>query len=542
MSGCALIDAIGGLGQAECTETLETEGCDDDGQGEPGSPVAVAGPDQAVARGLVATLDGSHSRPTGQVTYAWTLEAPIGSSTELADATSARPSFTADREGQYVATLVVTSQGASASDSVTITAFNNRPGVDAGADRMTYTGTAVSLQGSASDADGDPLTLQWSIVSSPPGSTVALEDPTTTTPVLIPDRDGRYQVQLVASDGGRESMPDVVEVTSYHPVTSLGYRVVDAEYSRTLDRLVTISESPDQLHIHDPVNPVSEIVLPLPARPIAVSVSPDGTHAAVGYDARVSHVRLNNGTLLATRSISTAVADVVLTDNGMAYAMPEEGQVSRMYCLDLTNGNETLNTGGLLNPGSRGKASPSAPAIYVANRGVSPDDIVKFDITSRTAALLYDSIYHGNYDMCGDLWMADDGDRIFTRCGNVFRARANPETDIMYDGSLDDGVLDDVIRIQHLDHSSVAGRVVTIPMAGKFQDPGLDTSVRFYNDDALAFLDNLQLTSFLADGAALPAHGRFLFFSADGAKLFVVVRADESAEIPGGDALAAYDL
>jgi hypothetical protein len=75
-----------------------------------------------------------------------------------------------------------------------------------------------------------------------------------------------------------------------------------------------------------------------------------------------------------------------------------------------------------------------------------------------------------------------------------------------------------------------------------FQDPGLDTSLRFYEDESSDFLGSVPLTSFLVDGAVHAAHGRFLFFSMDGQKLIVIVRADESAKIDGGDAVAVYDL
>ena len=57
------------------------------------------------------------------LTYRWTLAAPDGSSTTLSDATIVNPTFIADVDGEYLATLVV-NDGASDSDpdSVEITA------------------------------------------------------------------------------------------------------------------------------------------------------------------------------------------------------------------------------------------------------------------------------------------------------------------------------------------------------------------------------------------------------------------------------------
>lgn len=52
-----------------------------------------------------------------------TLDAPSGSSAMLSDATAAAPTFMADVEGDYTATLTVSDGQANASDDVAITAI-----------------------------------------------------------------------------------------------------------------------------------------------------------------------------------------------------------------------------------------------------------------------------------------------------------------------------------------------------------------------------------------------------------------------------------
>jgi RHS repeat-associated protein/uncharacterized repeat protein (TIGR01451 family) len=88
-------------------------------------PVADAGPDQTVARGVTVRLDGSRSSdPEGRpLSFLWTLlSRPSGSAAVLSGATTATPSFVADVNGAYAAQLVV-NDGAldSAPDSVTVT-------------------------------------------------------------------------------------------------------------------------------------------------------------------------------------------------------------------------------------------------------------------------------------------------------------------------------------------------------------------------------------------------------------------------------------
>jgi len=74
------------------------------------APMANAGPDQkTAAAGTMVTLNGSGSDPDGDAyTYAWSFTArPVGSAASLSSAISSNPTFTPDKAGTYVLSLVV---------------------------------------------------------------------------------------------------------------------------------------------------------------------------------------------------------------------------------------------------------------------------------------------------------------------------------------------------------------------------------------------------------------------------------------------------
>ncbi len=184
-------------------------------------PVANAGVDQTVTVGDTVTLDGSGSTDADgdPLTYSWMLAAPAGSTAVLSDATAVAPTFVADVEGMYTATLIVNDgMDDSAPDSATITAqivvVNTPPVANAGADQTVNVGDTVTLDGSGStDADGDPLTYSWTL-TTPAGSGAVLSDATAVAPTFVADAEGTYTAELIVNDGMDSSTPDSATITA----------------------------------------------------------------------------------------------------------------------------------------------------------------------------------------------------------------------------------------------------------------------------------------------------------------------------------------
>lgn len=175
------------------------------------APVANAGTVQSVALGLV-TLDGSASTDANgdTLTYSWTLLAkPIGSGATLNDSTSAKPTFTADLVGVYVASLVVSDGRLSSTlvtTTVTASVANVAPVANAGSFQLVVTGQPVTVSGAGStDANGDVLTYRWVMVSKPSDSSAVLANATTVTPTFTADKNGTYVLSLQVNDGKVDS-------------------------------------------------------------------------------------------------------------------------------------------------------------------------------------------------------------------------------------------------------------------------------------------------------------------------------------------------
>ncbi|TKB89585.1 MAG: hypothetical protein E8D41_13360 [Nitrospira sp.] len=195
----------------------------------PGSPVANAGPDIGNIRpGQTITLDGSTSfDPDGNpLTYSWSLSPPAGSAATLTNPTSVRPAFTVDRDGDYVAQLIVNDGLLNSAPDIAIFSSNNvAPVANAGPDQGGVApGSTITLNGSgSSDANGDPLTYSWSL-STPAGSAAVLANPTSVSPTFVVDVAGTYTAQLIVNDGTVNSATNTVNISTNNvrPVANAG--------------------------------------------------------------------------------------------------------------------------------------------------------------------------------------------------------------------------------------------------------------------------------------------------------------------------------
>lgn len=323
---------------------------------------------------------------------------------------------------------------------------------------------------------------------------------------------------LTAAAAFAQPHADLFDIEVVSPIASLSFRVIDAEYSAHLDAIVAVAESPNALYIYKPDTQAMTTVL-LNLVPRCVSVSPDGKFAAVGHNAKISYVDLEAGTLVKTLDVSTNVLDVVLAGNGFVYAFPVSDQWQNIHCVRIDTNVETLGLGSIY-AGMRGRLHPGGTSIYGADNGLSPSDIEKHDISGGTADFLYDSPYHGDFSMCGNVWFSTDGSRIFTPCGNVFRSTNDPATDMRYAGSM---TIEAALR--WISHTAAGNNIAALPSGTT------GNKIRYYTPDFYVFRGTATLPSFSVENQTWPSFGRWIFFNTAGTKQYVVVQADQGSGI-----------
>ena len=181
-------------------------------------PVSDAGMNLTAGYGKTIQLDGSASDPDGDtISYVWNQTAGIAVS--LSDHTIPKPAFTTPNATTSITFELTVSDGTySDADTVSIHVANHPPVVDAGADRTAGFGHIITLDGSASDPDGDTISYVWNQTSGP---AVILSDNAALSPSFAaPASMATMTCEITASDGWLSHTDAVAITVENNPPTS----------------------------------------------------------------------------------------------------------------------------------------------------------------------------------------------------------------------------------------------------------------------------------------------------------------------------------
>lgn len=441
---------------------LALTGCGGGGNDSPApAPAPAPAPVNAAPRALAAIVANSGTPSLGgdvlltgagsadpegaALTYAWTLVSlPTGSKASLSSAGAVASQFTPDVMGAYVVRLRTTDPaGAFAEQDLKVDVLNHAPVpvIDRSAATILAGKSADFSSALSYDADGDNVTHAWTLESKPADSAATVSDSGSVKVSFTPDRPGNYVLATKVSDGkyGVTARVTIRVLAQLSGVVSLSYAPLDARYSRSLDKLVTVSTNPDILQIVDPFSGiVKSVVLPGPHK--SLTVSADGKIAAILHEGMLSVVDIGTAKLLNTWPTGGSQTEVALSDQGFAYLIGQTGGQwvdERALVLNTRDGTRTStenNIGfGYMYGTMRGVYSQKKGKGFVMSSGLSPADITYFTVDQATGLVtkIGDSPYHGDYNMSAPLFLSANEELVFTAPGTYF------ETDTLkYAGKL----------------------------------------------------------------------------------------------------------
>lgn len=193
------------------------------GQGA-GSILVDAGQDRSTRLGSMVELDGAAPAATSP-RFLWEVATrPVGSEAEITDAESALASFVPDVAGGYEIRLAVWDGKKEGRGSFSLFVLPNRaPVASAGEDLVASIGSQVELDGTASmDPDEDAISMTWTFLERPEGSSAAFGNPSSKTPRFVADVPGAYEVELLVSDGVWEARDTVRIRGNRSPIADAG--------------------------------------------------------------------------------------------------------------------------------------------------------------------------------------------------------------------------------------------------------------------------------------------------------------------------------
>jgi len=271
-----------------------------------------------------------------------------------------------------------------------------------------------------------------------------------------------------------------------------------------------------------------------------LSVSTSGNYIAVDNNGTASLIDVSQWRIQQSFTTGSTPSDVVIKDSSFIYSFPNTGGHVKVRCFDLNNNNIMhLSTGNSISDESRAVYNPQLDAIYIADNGVNPDDIEKVDVSNGVASYLYDSPYHGDFYFSGDLWLSEDGSRIYTLSKNVFTASNTQASDMLFTGAFEVNIRpalnqyrkDYDYYMKHAHHSLASGKVAVI-LKDKYgpSNKPIINQVYFHNPVNFNHINSIDVSDYAEEDRKngnyifSPGSPEFCFFTGNSDQIVVITK------------------
>ncbi|HKY34624.1 MAG TPA: hypothetical protein VJN18_01685 [Polyangiaceae bacterium] len=317
----------------------------------------------------------------------------------------------------------------------------------------------------------------------------------------------------------------------------LPFRVVDAAYSASLDRLVFLADAPVALYRYDPHRRTSTRV-DLAGMPRKVSVSPDGFRAAVLLEADAKRTTVALVDLRQMKATDTFGPERppwsgIALANDRLFGFEEYG--TRVHAVDVGT-KQDVET--FIRPEIRqGVVAPDGKRVHVLfgdnGLGLGRLDVLPTGEVQLTAM-------RGPPPMCGGLWLSATEDRAFNGCGAVMRPNSSEPKSWVFDK-----LVPGLSRVQGLAHLPKLDELALIvaPRRGERINYPVseDAELRILASADYRTLARGLLPGFRIGDRVVNAHGRAVFAARSGDAFHALIEADGAAGLEHAFAVVTID-
>lgn len=276
----------------------------------------------------------------------------------------------------------------------------------------------------------------------------------------------------------------------------LSYRVRSADYSKSLDRMVLLSEEPAELHL---VNPQTseERVVPLRFKGLSVVVDATGNTAAVGHEGWISLVDLVGGAVTREYAVVTDANWIVWGENGFLYVFGLRSGQSVLN-LRLSNGvwTQVESTSNI----THGRLQPGTSALYIGTQRWS---------TAAGELALPTQPQNAGVNCPELFWFYEQGDRMLTTCSEIRRVTGNPVDDLSSGGQLAPNS-----RLRWAEHNRRRRTMAVVGAVSPSPGSSVSDEVRLYGDEQSGLAGRQPF--------ATGVRGRYVFWNQSGNAVYAL--------------------
>jgi hypothetical protein len=234
---------------------------------------------------------------------------------------------------------------------------------------------------------------------------------------------GEYQgdISIIGADGQYYDIPISTKITDpifTRDIFPLDGAVVDADYNKSSDLLVVVTQNPNRFYTFEP-NKLPTIIN-LSETPTCITISNTGQYAIfASSNNTISKVDLATQLITKTASNGMLASDIALGDNGWLYLCPVIYNNSQKFQSFNINTGESFFSETNLEGIENIVRVPNKGLLYGTRIGWgSPNGLCVFDISKGVAS---DPMYFSQINS-EKFWLSESCDKLYFKDGLVFNA------------------------------------------------------------------------------------------------------------------------